>query len=158
MKWLPQHRFEIVSPLDRAAALAAMAAHVEPEKFFRMGWPSSANDKRFEGQMTSDGFHVRRVIGYRNSFLPVIDATVQSAGRGSRIDVRMRMFWFVYAFVAVWIMGALIAAASAGWIGVGIALFLLLFVYAMTMAGFWMEAGKQEQTLRSIFQANGDAP
>jgi len=154
MKWLPHHRFEIVSPLDRQAALAAMAAHTEPEKFFRIGWPSSANDKRFEGTLSADGFHVRRVIGYRNSFLPVIDATVRSGVSGSRIDVQMRMFWFVYAFVAVWGIAALTIAVSAGQIGLMIAPFLLLFVYAMTMAGFWMEAGKQEQTLRQIFQAS----
>jgi hypothetical protein len=154
VKWLPHHRFEIVSPLDRQAALAAVTAHTEPENWFRFTWPNSANDKRFEGVVGADGFHVRRVIGYRNSFLPVIDGKVHAAGRGSRIDVSMRLFWFVYAFVGIWVVAALTGfAASGGAVGLAFGAAMILFVYVMTMAGFWFEAGKQERTLREIFQA-----
>lgn len=153
MKWLPHHRFEIVSPLDRQAALDVMRAHTEPEKLFRMGWPNSANDKRFEGTVSGDGFHVRRIIGYRNSFLPVIDGTIHAGASGTRIEVQMRMFIFVYAFCAIWIVGALTAMFAGERIGLIIAPALLLFLWAMTMAGFWLEAGKQERTLREIFKA-----
>ena len=131
-----------------------MAAHTEPENWFRFSWPSSANDRRFEGEISADGFHVRRVIGYRNSFLPVIDATVRDAGRGSRVEVRMRPFYFVYAFAAIWVLAVTIGFVTYGQlIGLVFAALMILFVYAMTMGGFWFEANKQERTLREIFQA-----
>ena len=47
---LPYHRFEINSPLKRQDALAAIAAHVEAPRWFRFGWPSSANDKRLRAR------------------------------------------------------------------------------------------------------------
>lgn len=150
VKLLPFHRFEINSPLDRQAALAAIAAHTEPEKWYRWRWPSSANDDRFEGQIGADSFHVRRIIGYRNSFLPVVDGTVHAAGRGSKIEVQMRPFAFVAVFAAVWVAGVSVALFTPMWpFGLG----MLAFFYAMTMGGFWYEASKQEQTLQEIFQA-----
>jgi hypothetical protein len=151
VKWLPFHRFEINSPLDRQAALAAMAAHTEERKWFRWRWPNSANDDRFEGDVTIDGFNVCRIIGYRNSFLPVVEGIVHSSGRGSRIEVRMRMFAFVYVFVAVWVIAVGSMLFTDFW---PFALGMLVFLYAMTMGAFWFEASKQEQTLRKIFQAN----
>jgi hypothetical protein len=33
------------------------------------------------------------------------------------------------------------------------ALLMLVFVYGMTLGGFWYEANRQERTLREIFQA-----
>lgn len=151
MKWLPFHRFEIVSPLDRQAAVDAMKAHVEPENWFRFGGPR--DNARFEGTIDGDGFHVRRIIGYRNSFLPVIDGKIHAGASGSRIEVQMRMFLFVYAFCAVWIVGVLTAVVAGGNVGLLISGPMLLFLYAMTMIGFWIEAGKQERTLRTILKA-----
>ena len=151
MKWLPFHRFEIVSPLDRQAALDAMKAHTEPENWFRFGGPR--DNARFEGEISGEGFHVRRIIGYRNSFLPVIDAKVHGGASGSRIEVQMRMFLFVYAFCAIWVLGVSTALFTGGQTGLLIAVPLLLFLWAMTMIGFWIEASKQERTLREIFKA-----
>lgn len=160
VKWLPHHRFEITSPLKPADALAAMQAHTEPEKLLRWRMPSSANDSRFEGEVRGDGFHVRRIIGYRNSFLPVIDAAVNADGRGSRIVGTMRLFMVVYAFMAVWAIGAAAVAIDGSTAGdpifLVVGVLMLAFLYLMTMGGFWFEASKQERTLRAIFQAKDE--
>jgi len=150
VNWLPYHRFELNSPLKPAEALAAMSAHTEPERFFRVGWPNGANDKRFEGNVSADAFHVRRVIGYRNSFLPVVDGRVSAAGRGSRVTITMRPFVFVFVFAAIWTIACLFMLFSpAWWFGP----LMFAFLYLMTMGGFWWEASRQVQTLREIFQA-----
>ncbi|UPT64290.1 MAG: hypothetical protein M0D54_07080 [Hyphomonadaceae bacterium JAD_PAG50586_4] len=148
MKLPPLHSFEINSPLDRQAA---MAAHRQDRKWFRWRWPNSANDDRFEGDVTVDSFNVCRIIGYRNSFLPVVEGAVHSSGPGSRIEVRMRLFVFVYVFVAVWAISLGGALFTDFW---PFALGMLGFLYALTMGGFWCDASKQEQTLRKVFQAN----
>lgn len=152
MKFLPYHRFEIESPLSRHAALEAIAAHAEPEKWFRWRWPSSGNDDRFEGEVRDDSFHLRRIIGYRNSFLPVIDGRVDTGVRGARITIAMRPFVIVFAFGGLWALGVLaflISLPDFWWA----ALLMLGFLYLMVMGGFWFEAAKQERTLRRIFQA-----
>lgn len=157
MKLLPYHRFELDSPLKPAAALTAMQAVTEPEKAFRFNWPSSGNERRFEGEISGDGFHVRRIIGYRNSFLPVIDGTVHAQASGSRISIRMRPFIFVYVFAAVWLSISLSVLAAAPWPqGTFMGLLMAAFLYLMVMAGFWFEASKQKQTLRAIFNARVD--
>lgn len=154
MRALPYHDFEIVSPLGAQAARDAISAQVDSEKVFRIGWQNRDNVKYFEGTVGTDGFHLRRIISYRNSFLPVIDGTIQGGASGSRIAVKMRMFVFVYVFGAIWAGAALVAIVNAGALGLAIGVGLLLFFYAMTMIGFWLEAGKQERKLRAIFQAN----
>jgi hypothetical protein len=151
VKLVPYHRFEITSPLKREDALAAMAKHVEPVSWFRFGWPNSANDKRFEGEVTIDGFNVRRVMGYRNSFMPVVRGEVQSAGAMSRIIVTMRPFIFVIVFCAIWCV-AVITGLTAG-SQIWFAAVMLIFLYLMVMGGFWFEASKQEQALKEIFRA-----
>jgi len=155
MRALPYHSFEIASPLRPQAAHEALAAHVEPENLFRFGGPK--DNARFEGTLSPDSFHLRRIIGYRNSFLPVIDGTIHGGASGSRIAVKMRMFLFVYIFGAIWALAATTAIFTAGALGLAIGAGLLFFFYAMTMIGFWLEAGKQEQTLRTIFQAGASS-
>ena len=152
VKLLPFHRFEINSPLDRQAALAAMAAHTEDRKWFR--WRRSRNygTDRFEGEVAIDGFKVCRILGYRNSFMPVVEGQVHSSGRGSRIEVRMRLFIFALIFVTVWTLGVGSSLFTGSWPPVAFG--LLAFMYALTMGGFWYEAAKQERILRQIFEAS----
>jgi len=150
MKWLaPYHRFEIHSPLRPTEAARVIAAHTEAERFFRFSWPNPANDTRFEGEIRGDSFTVRRVIGYRNSFLPVVEGAIAQSARGSLVTIRMRPMILVIVFLALWFGGILFALGSPAW---PIALVMLGFAYLMTLAGFWFEANKQEQTLRALFQ------
>lgn len=150
MKWLiPFHTFEIASLLSATEAMQALAQHTEPEKVLRWRWPSSTSDDRFEGVVSADSFHVRRIIGYRNSFLPVVDGVITASGRRAMIVVRMRPFIFVFAFLAVWCVGVGTILFTTQW-PIGIA--MLAFVYIMTTGGFWFEAAKQERVLRRIFR------
>lgn len=150
MKLLPYHRFELISRLRPAEAISAIANVIEEPKFFRMAWPSSKNDKRFAGSAGGDTFSVRRILGYRNSFMPVVEGAVQAHGGGSRIVITMRPFIFVMVFCAIWCAGVSTAFSTSAW-PLGIA--MLAFLYAMVMGGFWFEASKQERVLREIFQA-----
>lgn len=156
VKWLPYNRFSFISRLSRAEALRVMATHVEPEKWFRFGGP--ADDRRFEGTITGDRIHMRRIIGYRNSFLPVIDMDIVGVGANAEVRVTMRPFVVVYVFGALWfsvIGGGLLGAGNQMW---WISAPLLLFFYAMVMGGFWFEAAKQERTLRAILQEKANQP
>ena len=152
VKLLPYHRFEIISPLKREDALAAIAAHVEAPKWILFRLPSKANDKRFEGQVTETGFNIRRVLGYRNSFQPTVLGEIEGAGAMSRINVTMRPFTFVIVFITIWcagVLGLTFVSREALLMGA----FMLVFLYLLVVSGFWFEANKQERALREIFRA-----
>lgn len=155
VKWLPYHRFEIISPLKPQEALRAIATRTEPATLFRLEWPRERNEGRFQGAVTADGFSVTRIMGYRNSFAPVVRGVVKSGAHGSVIQITMRPHVFVSAFILLWCAVMIAVFWSVAWYA-GLA--TLVFMYAFAMGGFWYEAAKQEQTLRTIFKAHAAGP
>jgi len=149
---LPFHRFEIISQLKRQDALQALRARLEPVRMFRARWPNRANDKRFEGKISDDGFEVRRVLGYNNPFAPRATGLVNGAGVGSVIQVTMKPSIIVVGFATLWLALGLIGIGFGGgefWMGA----LLVAMLYVGLMLGFWMEAPRQERVLREIFKA-----
>lgn len=149
---LPFHRFAFASGLKRQDAVATLNAHLIPAKLFRLRWPNSANDKRFQGVVTDGGFAISRVLGYNNVFAPLSTGTIQGAGVGSQIEVSMKPPMLVVGFYLVILtLGAIGIAIGGGELWM-IAL-LAAMLYLMVLVGFWFEADKQERTLREIFKA-----
>lgn len=144
---IPYHRFEIISPLSPDAAIDAISAKTKPGQWFRLSWPSSASDDHFEGHVAGDRFRLRRIIGYGNAFLPVVEGVVHGEEYGTRIVVTMRPFAFVISFMAIWLTLVGSALFSSLW---PLSLLMLVFAYALSMSGFWFEASKQERALRAI--------
>jgi hypothetical protein len=156
VKLLPYHAFELHSPLRLTEALQALAAHVEPVKWMRLT-PQTGDGDRFQGEIAGDRFRLQRIIGYRNSFLPVVTGAATADGRGARIAIRMGLPVFVLIFIAVWCLIAVsfsltMLVVSVNPIG-AFGLLMIAFMYALTTGAFWYEASKQEKALRRIFQA-----
>ncbi|MEQ1812059.1 MAG: hypothetical protein ABL889_19180 [Terricaulis sp.] len=152
MNPLPLHRFVITSSLKRQDAAAALRAHLVEVKFFRLRIPNSANDMRFHGVVNESNFAISRVLGYNNVFAPLSTGTIDGTGVGSQINVSMRPPLLVIAFYLVILtFGAIGIVVNTGDFRM-IAL-LVLILYVLVMIGFWMEAEKQERTLREILKA-----
>lgn len=149
---LPIHRFSITSSLKRQDAAAALRAHLVEVKFFRLRIPNSANDKRFQGVVNESHFAISRVLGYNNVFAPLSSGTIDGAGVGSTINVTMKPPLLVIGFYLVILtFGAIGIAVNTG--DVRMIALLVFILYVLVMIGFWMEAGKQERTLRDILKA-----
>ncbi|HRE44002.1 MAG TPA: hypothetical protein PKY87_08535 [Terricaulis sp.] len=146
MNPLPFHRFEFISPMRKHTALNVMRAHIEPQKFFRFRWPSSTNDKRFEGDITAEGFDVVRIIGYQNAFVPCVIGRIDDVGVGSRITVFMRPH--ITAILVGIAAAAFLVAMDDG----SSAAIVIAMLYGLAWVGFWFEARKQEKALRQIFK------
>lgn len=149
---LPYHQFEISSPLRREDAIAAISARVEPVKWFRLRWPSSANDNRFEGKVLGDNFEINRVTGYNNAFLPIVKGEVRSVGAMSLITIRMRPALPILIISGLWAAAVIAFLAVSEGIGLQAA-FMLALLYGVFLGLFWFEADKQRKTLRTIFNA-----
>jgi hypothetical protein len=118
----------------------------------------------FAGEALGDmSFRFTRVIAYRNSFLPVIRATVRPSsapGAHARIHVTMRLHQFVMAFGFVWMSGALLGGLSAGLVAVRsgnlgglVALGFPLFGAVLFTVPFAIEARIAERLLREVYAA-----
>ncbi len=96
----PWRRYVVESRLARELVVRALTANVGPRLFH-----FSAGGALFEGSVSADGFRIRRVIHYRNSFLPLIIGRFERSPYGTRIEITMRP---VIAVIGLWIfwMGA----------------------------------------------------
>ncbi|UMY65350.1 MULTISPECIES: hypothetical protein [unclassified Flavobacterium] len=158
MKWLPIRRFEWRSSLSTTEITERMERSVRPDV---NGGPPA-----YTGMVFSGGFTVSRVIGYRNSFLPVIKGTCRSEGSGSRIQVTMKMAPIVQVFMGIW-MGFVFLACVGTIVGVTGATDdggpdvspAIVIPFVMLVAGalicnvpFHLEAKKSETFLRNLLE------
>jgi hypothetical protein len=103
----PFRRFEILTPMSPAHATRVLQENVEPSKTFR--WTYSKNHRYFEGTVDRVGFAVSRIIGYRNSFVPIIEGSFRSDGPQTIATLNMRMawpvmvFWFGMMMLMIWL-------------------------------------------------------
>jgi hypothetical protein len=151
---LPYRKFDLLSPHPPQEVVAALSRQVEPRRWIRF----QAN-RRFEGTVNATTFDVSRIISYRNSFVPQIHGTIAPEGNGSRISISMQLHVVVLAFLLVWVtlvctIGGVFAVSSIRNGGPAeealIPLGMFVFVWAMTVGGFWYEAWKAERLLCSI--------
>lgn len=163
MKFLPLENITYKTSLKEEEAVKRLLDSIEPEKTFRFEVFSRGSSKSYEGQVNGQTFDIRRIIGYRNSFLPRINGVIEKDFDGLTIKVKMRLHIFVVVFLCVW----------CGFVGLGcfaslmqvfsnsefnpmtlIPFGMLIFVYALTMGGFKFESNKSKKDLQTMFEAD----
>ena len=153
MTFLPFENFVIESSLNKEEIISALTMNIESEKTFR--FMKRSDTKEFEGSLKGNEFEIRRIISYRNSFLPVINGEIESYGNNSRITIRMRLHIFTIIFISIWIsiVGlifiGLVAAGnfSTETLGAGA---MGLFAYGLTMGGYLFESSRAKEILLEI--------
>ena len=114
MKFIPFERFKIITRLCETEILERLEASVEPKRFIR---PSSLlrkflvlgpSKKPYEGKIDRPYFYVSRIIGYKNSFLPMIKGELVPAARGCSVYIVMRPHLLISTFMALLLGGVLI--------------------------------------------------
>jgi hypothetical protein len=160
----PFQRFGLETSLPVSEALKRLIEAVEPRRMWRISRPQHD----FEGVVSLTAFKISRIILYRNSFLPIIFGTIQARPQGgTRVEVMMRMHWFVIAFMLVWEAvplviltavllglhlggGALARPRAAGPGLYGMLIGMLIFGYGMCSIAFNIEARRARELLMNI--------
>jgi hypothetical protein len=153
-------RCTLQSRLTVPDALQRLSRHVRPPRSrwqaieFACSWDPK-NEPPFIGTITGDHFRIRRVIGYRNSFLPVISGRVTPDIYGSRIDVVLRVNAPVIVVMTIWLAAAVVGAAVgvSSWLETRdarglFALLLQAFGSGLILGGFIPEKRKAVKLLR----------
>jgi len=116
----------------------------------------------FDGSVTGRTFRLVRVIGYRNSFLPVIRGRISDSPHGgTTVRVRMTLHLVTALFMAAWLgfVGAGVAWSSLGDLDnidphTSLLLGMMLFGVLLPVVGFYPEARKAERLLRTALAQN----
>ena len=157
---IPYRRFQIDLPIEPRAVLDGVAQRIHPP---RSTWePFAPRPEGYEGELTSDGFRLNRLIRGRNSFLPRARGRVTGTARGSRVVVTLALHPATIAFLVAWciVFGAISFAILTEWQS-GIAtppLFPLAgipFAYVLTTLAFGFEAVRAERFVREVLSTTG---
>ena len=154
---IPYTRLTIKTYLQAYEAEQQLAAHVEPRK---LRWGLSRNHKFFTGTVENGKFNLNRIIHYRNNFLPIIIGQIHDDLDTSRIEITMRLSYFIIGFMALFI--PFWAFMSFGFLfspetGSGAVSFTLFFgflflFYGISMIFYHYEVNKARRHLEEIFQ------
>jgi hypothetical protein len=165
MMFLPYDHYRIHTDIAPQVARDRLAAQVRAPSWTRLFRPSAGPP--FEGTVGERAFKIQRIVGYRNSFLPVVRGTIRPAAGGSEIEITMRMQMPVIVFMLLWfgllgaflILGVSGESAANGGAGTGCAVGLFMFAaaYGMMIIGFQVEAAKARTFLRDLFAEPGVA-
>ncbi|MNY22072.1 hypothetical protein D3C86_1556590 [compost metagenome] len=130
-KLLPFEKLVYQSALSKDELISHLQNEIEAEKSFGFGANRSSYSKPYIGKIYLNRFEIKKVVNYRNSFLPVIKGEIKDGINGAKIDVKMGLADFVKAFMILWL-----GAVSFGCIG---ALYSLIFTDTVNSeAGFFM--------------------
>lgn len=162
MNYLPFVQFTIQTDLSSTEVQERLQGVIEPKRMWR---GLSRDHKPYEGELNGLHFDVRRIIHYRNSFLPMIKGEIRPAAQGSEVTIKMQPHIVVLIFMGLWLTftgGAFLMVLIAGttgamgndvdWFAPLIPGGMLLFGYLLVMGGFIFEARKSEEFFRELLQ------
>lgn len=157
MKLWPSDTFEVETWLSPGEIVEALRPKIEPTKLIRF----SRDHAPYQGELTSDGFRMTRVIHYRNSFLPIITGAFVPTPSGTKVEVHLGLHSLVIAFMCFWFCGVgfaslvILAVVLSGVVHPAfllIPLGMLGFGWALVSGGFWFEASSQRPLLIKLFR------
>ncbi len=163
MRFLPTESITYKTKLKEEEIFRRLSELIEPEKAFRFGIFGRGSTKPYEGRISSRKFDIKRIINYRNSFLPRINGIVEKDYDGINIKVKMRLHTFVIVFMCCWwgVAGFACIAFLKQSLGTSdfspatlIPFCMLLFAYLLTMGAFKVESNKSKMDLQKIFEAD----
>jgi hypothetical protein len=159
---LPVDNITLKSNLTREEAIVRLSAKVDHVKYFR-GFSKNKKTKLYEGKISENCFKIRRIISYRNSYLPRISGTIEKDINDTLINVKMRLHIFILFIQIVWSIGwftgfivTLISSINNGRLDTSlpfITICFLLFAYILPLWAFKYESNKSKVDLKNIFEA-----
>ena len=161
MLLLPIDTITYRTKLSEDEVIRRLTASIETEKKVRSIFASSPITKPYEGKIDSNQFTIRRIIRYRNSFLPEIAGTIQQGIGETLVRVKMHLHIYTIIFLGLWcsmvgffclgsllriMNGTKLTSAELKPFG------MLLFAYVLTMVAFKYESIKSKKQLRTLVE------
>ena len=152
---VPHREFVIDTAMSAADVSSVLASNMAR----REGWFTPV-ETTFEGGPVGVGrFEFERVISYKNSWKPVVEASVEPSRDGALVRVRMRLRYAVAVFTYLWVgcaalvgIGGLVLAIGARSPEALVGVVFPLFGIALSTGCFGFEARRAELLLRAMLE------
>ena len=154
LTFFPRRTLVVRSVLSPDEVLRRLAERVEPKRLLRFG-----GDRPYEGVVSPQGFEIRRIILYRNSFLPHVHGSVRPDGPGSVVQAELALHPFTAVFMGIWLglvglFGVVFVVTTVAHGGFDASMLIPLGMfgagYGMMHGGFAFEVGKVRRLLDEI--------
>jgi hypothetical protein len=162
-KILPSKSLVYHSLLTKEELLERLRDAIETERINDLSSRDKINSKPYFGTIQNGSFNIRRVINYKNSFLPQINGEIKEDVNGTQIKVEMKLMNFVKFFMIIWfsfcvffvlifLLVLLFDKNSNSESGFSIIVPLLMLIFAsfLVSSGFESESKKSVKDLEEI--------
>ena len=167
MKLLPYEQYNLYTRLSPEEALQRLADNTEQGGTKKPVGGKTV--KPFRGQLTNETFSISPVIGYRNSFLPVLNGTYFRENGMTRIRTRLQLNDMVLVFCIIWLgivglCGILLPISEIGGALNGkrfdpmvfVPTGMFVFGYVLMIAAFKTESARSKKLLAKVLDAHSD--
>jgi len=164
---LPIDKFKLHTKLTAGEVEARLTDNIEQARISRL-FSNYQTTKPYQGQITGNRFEITRIIGYRNSFLPIIKGEITTYLGKSELNIIMRPVKAVLIFMCFWLgivgvicLGLLIAAIvqfkqilqHGFYPGALVPFFMFAFGLALVTFGYRVEAQEAKAFLKTLLEA-----
>lgn len=162
LKLFPYETWVLAIPQPLATVRARLEAKVEPPRVWRSGF--QRHHQPYEGTIRDQDFTLRRIIHYRNSFLPQIHGRWEPSSEGTKIKMTFGLHPVVLVFLSVWftvwyssalpiaLLGGLPPLIPVAFLTMPLLMLILFF------AVFWAEVRHSQRELTAIFRNEPEPP
>lgn len=105
MKLLLSEKLTLHTSLSQTEVLKKLSSNIQASGMFL---EKLENSKSFEGCITYDSFTIKRIISYRNSFLPIIKGELSEINTGTEISLLMKPDPGIVQFIMLWLAGIIL--------------------------------------------------
>jgi hypothetical protein len=161
MAFLPWENIEYKTSLSKDEIINRINNIVEPKGIFGIFLLKKYSyGKPYEGEVYENGFKIKRITFYMNSFKPIILGNIIENRNQTIINIKMRCHYFIAGFMSIWFGGVLftllkniIRAGSFIDIISSIveALIFLAFGYLLITISFKYESKKTKKIFGELF-------
>jgi hypothetical protein len=151
---LPYQNFYIVSQLKPDMAMQRLNENINPPplgNYFKRTFFRNTYGRIFNGSQSSNVFKIIPTTHGRNSFLPLTRCVVTDYGKGSKINIRLKLHPIIIIF-CFWILVVSLKINPIVHIDPA-AYFISVGFYAFSLIMFKIEVKKYRKILESIFEA-----
>ncbi len=159
-KVLPYKKYTFHPPLSKEEIIINLKNSIDLERSFGFGGANIKYSKPYVGIVYGNLFEMKRVIDYKNAFIPQIKGEIIENENGIFVNIEMKLLGYIQAFLLVWFGFCLffssiilILAIFKENINVSMVFFLLfMFVMGATIvySGFESEADSTKRDLEKI--------
>jgi len=108
---LPLKEIMLVTSLPKDKVEDILKENIQQRPKIKFGFSAPQNQKLFNGIIENNHFEIRRVIYYRNSFLPIIKGNIYEEVK-TKIKLNIEPEPIIMGFIVLWLGGVGLASIS----------------------------------------------